>query len=240
MKILTTSPHPSRNNGTAPVRGDPSFRNKTVSSSIFRGNAPAALRSESGFTLIELLVSLVILALLSVAGYRSLDAVLQTRERVAAETHKWQHLTFFFARLEQDIAQAVHRSVRDSGGLARPEWAGHAVVVGEDDAELTFTRAGITDQGLSMRTPQRIAYRLEQGNIVLLRWPELDQPERAKPVRYPLLEGVREFKWRYLDTSGNWQTQWPPTNATGGLPQAAELSLTLISGDKFTRIFALQ
>ncbi|HEX7454539.1 MAG TPA: type II secretion system minor pseudopilin GspJ [Gallionella sp.] len=195
---------------------------------------------QSGFTLIELLVSLVILALLSVAGYRSLDAVIQTRERVATETHKWQHLTFFFARVEQDIAQAVHRSVRDSSGLSRPEWIGHAVVVGEDDAELTFTRAGIPDQGITMQSPLRIAYRLEQGNIVMLRWPALDQAERMRPIRYPLLEGVREFKWRYLDTSGYWLTQWPTADNTGGLPQAAEVSLTLINGDKFTRIFALQ
>lgn len=198
------------------------------------------LNPERGFTLIELLVSLVILALLSVAGYRSLDAVMQTRERVAAETHKWQHLTFFFSRLDQDIAQAVHRSIRDSGGLVRPEWTGHAVVVGEDDAELTFTRAGIPDQGLAMLSPQRISYRLEQGNIVLLRWPALDQAERAKPTRYVLLEGVREFKWRYLDSLGNWQTQWPLQGNTGGLPQAAEVSLTLAGGDKITRIFALQ
>jgi general secretion pathway protein J len=279
--------NPSRNHSTAPMRGAPSFRNKTVSSSIFRGNAPAALRSRScqrGFTLIELLVSLVILALLSIAGYRSLDAVLQTRERVAAETRKWQHLTFFFSRLEMDIAQAVHRSVRDSGGLSQPEWIGHAVVVGEDDAELTFTRAGISDQGLAMQSPQRIAYRLEQGNIVLLRWQALDMAERMRPVRYTLLEGVSEFTWHYLDSLGNWQTQWPiavgpaviPAGATAaatttaatatpaatatatpaataaaatattaaigpaGLPQAAEVSLTLSNGDKITRIFALQ
>lgn len=193
-----------------------------------------------GFTLIELLVSLIILALLSVAGYRSLDAVLQTRERVAAETQKWQHLTFFFTRLEQDIAQAVHRRVRDSGGLSQPEWLGHAVVVGEDDAELTFSRAGIQDQGLAMQSPQRIAYRFERGNILLLRWQALDQAERVRPVRYTLLQGIREFKLRYLDTLGNWQTQWPINNGTAGLPQAAEVSLTLASGEKLTRIFALQ
>jgi general secretion pathway protein J len=195
---------------------------------------------QSGFTLIELLVSLVILALLSIAGYRGLDAVIQTRERVAVETHKWQHLMFFFARLDQDIAQAVHRSIRDSGGLTRPEWIGHAVVVGEDDAELTFTRAGITDQGLALLPPQRIAYRLEQGNIVLLRWMALDQAERMRPVRYTLLEGVREFKWRYLDIHQNWLTQWPPSGSNSGLPQAAEVTLTLSNGDTFTRVFALQ
>jgi len=195
---------------------------------------------QCGFTLIELLVSLVILALLSVAGYRSLDAVIQTRERVAAETRKWQHLTFFFTRLEQDIAQAVLRRVRDTDGQSQPEWTGHAVVVGEDDAELIFTRAGITDQGFALLPPQRIAYRLEQGKIVMLRQPSPDQAERIRPLRYPLLEGVREFKLRYLDTLGNWQTQWPPSNSTGGLPQATEVSLTLSSGDKVTRIFALQ
>jgi len=193
-----------------------------------------------GFTLIELLVSLVILALLSVAAYRSLDAVLQSRERVAAETRKWQHLTFFFTRLDQDIAQAVHRRVRDAGGLSQAEWLGHAVVVGEDDAELTFSRAGIQDQGLAMQAPQRIAYRFEQGNIVLLRWQMPDQAERMRPVRYTLLQGVREFKLRYLDRLGNWQAQWPTSDSTAGLPQAAEVSLTLVGGEKLSRIFALQ
>ena len=235
-------------------------------SSVGKTHAISILNPERGFTLIELLVSLVILALLSIAGYRSLDAVLQTREQVAAETRKWQHLTFFFSRLEQDIAQAVHRSVRNTGGLPQPEWIGHAVVVGEDDAELTFTRAGIADQGLALQPPQRIAYRLEQGNIVLLRWQALDMPERVRPVRYTILEGVSDFKWRYLDSLGNWQTQWPvsiapalaptataaivvtpavtPAAATAitqsGLPQAAEVTLTLTGGDKITRIFAVQ
>ncbi len=193
-----------------------------------------------GFTLIELLVSLVILSFLAIAGYRGLDAVLQTRERVAAETRKWQHLSFFFERLDQDIAQAVHRSVRDSGGLSRPEWIGHSVVVGEDDAQLTFTRAGVTDQGWAMLSPQRIAYRLELGHIVLLRWPSLDQAEREKPIRYTVLEGVREFKWRYLDAEGNWQMLWPVADKTGSLPQAAEVTLTLSDGQTISRIFELQ
>lgn len=194
---------------------------------------------QRGFTLIELLVSLVILALLSVAAYRSLDAVSKTRERVAAETRKWQHLELFFLRLDQDIAQAVHRSIRDSTGQIQAEWVGHTVVTGSNDAELTFTRAGMPDQGIAMQSPQRIAYRLEHGSIVLLHWQTLDQPAGANPVRYTLLEGVREIRWRYLDSNNNWQMQWPmPGN--NNLPQAAEVTLTLVSGDKLTRIFALQ
>ncbi len=192
-----------------------------------------------GFTLIELLVSLVILALLSIGGYNGLNAVIQARERVSTETQKWQHLTFFFGRLEQDIAQATHRSTRGINGTALPEWIGHAVLTGEENAELTFTRAGMPDQGLTMLPPQRIAYRLERGKILLLRWPELDQAERTKIIRYPLLEGVREFKLRYLDSSKNWQTQWPSAGQPA-FPQAVEVTLTLISGEKISRLFSLQ
>jgi len=194
-----------------------------------------------GFTLIELLVALVILALLAVAGYRGLDAVLQARERVAAETRKWQHLAFFFSRMNQDIAQAVQRPVRDADGVIfRAAWIGNAVTVGENDAELIFTRAGIPDQGAALQVPQRIGYRLEQGAIVMLRWPALDLAPQAKPVRYTVLEGVREFTLRYLDKSGIWQQQWQyPTNLTY-LPVATEVTLTLVSGEVITRVFALQ
>ena len=193
-----------------------------------------------GFTLIELLVALVILVLLSIAGYRGLNAVLQTREHLAAETRKWQHLTFFFSRLEQDISQAVHRPIRDQGGLTQPEWIGRAVVVAEDEAELTFTRAGIPDQGTEMLPPQRIGYRLQQGTIMLLRWPFLDQAPRTVPLRYPLLDGVREFHLRYLDGNGSWSDLWPIGGQVGTLPMALEAAVTLSSGEKTTRIFALQ
>lgn len=193
-----------------------------------------------GFTLIELLVALVVLVLLSVAGYRGLDAVLQTREHLAAETRKWQHLALFFSRLEQDVAQAVNRPTRDQGGLAQPEWIGRPVVVGEDEAELTFTRAGIADQGEKMQAPQRIGYRLQQGSIMLLRWPFPDQAPRATPIRYPLLEGVREFRLRHLDASGNWQDQWPPGGQAGIRPMALEVTVVLSSGEKVVRVFAPQ
>ena len=204
--------------------------------------AARAVRTQRGFTLIELLVALVIITLLSVAGYRGLDTVLQTRERVAAETRKWQHLAFFFARISQDIAQAVKRPVRDEdGAIVRAAWVGNAVTVGENDAELIFTRAGIPpDQGIAVQAPQRIGYRLEQGTILMLRWPALDQPPRTTPVRYPVLEGVREFKLRYLDSNKIWQQQWQyPTDLTR-LPVAAEVTLTLVSGEVITRIFVLQ
>lgn len=196
---------------------------------------------QHGFTLIELLVALVILAVLAVAGYRSLDAVLQTRERVAAETRKWQHLAFFFSRMSQDISQVIDRPVRDEGGAYdHAALVGNAVTVGEDDAELIFSRAGIPEQGTALQSPQRIGYRLEQGAIWLLRWPSLDQAPRIRPVRYPVLEGVREFTLRYLDTNKIWQLQWLYPSTSTIMPTAIEVTLTLASGEVITRVFTLK
>lgn len=197
-------------------------------------------KAQWGFTLIELLVALVILALISVAGYRGLNGVMQSRERVALETRKWQHLAFFFARMNQDIAQVVRRPVREEGGTKfLPAFLGNAVTVGKNDAELIFTRAGIPDQGTALQAPQRIGYRLEQGAIVLLRWPSLDQAPRVQPVRYTVLEGVLKFKLRYLDATKIWQLQWVPPDPMS-MPRAVEAKITLKSGDVITRIFALQ
>ena len=199
-----------------------------------------ASHSHRGFTLIELLVALVILTVLAVAGYRSLDAVIQAREQVAAETRKWQHLAFFFARISQDISQAAQRPVRDEDGNPRAAWVGNLVAVGENDAQLIFTRAGIPEQGGALQAPQRIGYRLEQGAIVMLRWPSLDQAPRVMPVRYPVLEGVREFQLRYLDKAGVWQLQWQNPSDPNKLPVAVEVTLTLVGGEIITRLFALQ
>ena len=193
-----------------------------------------------GFTLIELLVALVILVLLSVAGYSGLNAVLQTREKLAQESRKWQHLSLFFSQMELDIAQAIHRPVQDQRGVIQPTWVGLPVVVSDDEANLTFTRAGIADQGFSMLAPQRLGYRFEQNSIVLLRWPFPDQAPLTKPLRYTLLEGVRDFHLRYLDMNGNWLEYWPVTALPSTLPMGVEVTVTLAGGEKITRIFALQ
>lgn len=196
--------------------------------------------SNSGFTLVEMLVALIILSLLSIAGYRGLDAMIQTRGHIAAETRHWQHLSLFFARMEQDISQVVHRPIRDSEGNVKEAWIGHATTVGDEDAELTFTRSGTPGQGSSQLAPQRIAYRFEHNTIVLLHWKSLDRAPNSVAVRYPVLEGVRDFKLRYMDSVGAWYPQWPTSNNGLELPAATEVSVTLASGEVITRIFALQ
>lgn len=190
-----------------------------------------------GFTLIELLVALFVLAILAVAGFRGLNAVIDARKAVEQETRKWQNLMFFFSRMEQDIALAVRRPVRDQGGAQQPEWIGRSVPVSQDDGQLTLTRAGVQDEQGAQVGPQRIGYRLERDTVYLLRWMVLDQPANAKPRRYPLLEGVSEFSLRYMSADGQWNAQWPQPGQTGGIPVAVEVKLTPAGGNQITRVF---
>ena len=196
-----------------------------------------SLHRPRGFTLIELLVALFVLAILSVAGFRGLNAVMDARKAVEAETRKWQSLMFFFSRMEMDIALAVHRPVRDQRGEPQPEWVGHSVPVTPDDGQLMLTRAGTDDEQSAQAGPQRIGYRLERDTIYLLRWMVLDQPANAKPKRYPLLEGVSEFGLRYMDANKQWNDVWPPAGKTEGIPVAVEVKLTLVGGNQITRVF---
>ena len=47
-------------------------------------------RSQAAFTLVELLVALAIFAILAGFAYRGLDAMLQSRVRLEAESRKWR------------------------------------------------------------------------------------------------------------------------------------------------------
>lgn len=200
------------------------------------------LKRLRGFTLIELLVTLFVLAILAVAGFRGLNAVIDARKAVAQETRKWQNLMFFFSRMEQDIATAVDRPIRGQNGAAQPEWIGHSVPVSRDDAQLILTRAGVQDEQGAQVGPQRIGYLLDRNSIYLLRWMALDQAPNAEPMRYQLLDGVSDFSLRYLARNGQWNEQWPPTGQSGAIsadtiPVAVEVKLTLVGGMQIRRLF---
>lgn len=196
--------------------------------------------TQRGFTLIEIMMALIILGVLTITGYRGLNAVLQARAQLAAETRQWQNLSLFLSQLEQDVAQAIHRTVRNPDGVSQPGWTGRVTPLHEDDAELVFTRAGSSGQNGEWKVPQRIGYRLEQGTLVMLRWPALDAAPSTRPARYPVLEGVQEFRLRYLDAAGNWRPQWLPGGQSTPLPAGLEVTLALAGNKKITRIFALQ
>lgn len=195
-------------------------------------------KAARGFTLIELLVAVAIFAIMSVLAYRGLNSILQTRERVTAESRKWQELALFFARMDSDLAAIANRPVRDSGELLVPAFISKTQSPGQDDAELEFTRTGLPGQTDKLADLQRFGYRLREDAVEQLVWPVLDRAPRTRPASFVVLPGVSELKLRYLDAKGGWQLVWPAPEQFG-LPRAVEVVVLLKSGEKVMRVFAL-
>ena len=72
-------------------------------------------------------------------------------------------------------------------------------------------------------------------------WPHLDMAPRIAPQVYSALTGVRDVKWRAMDGGGNFSAEWRSSAAenVNSFPWALELSITLATGEQYTRLFAV-
>ena len=199
------------------------------------------IRKQSGVTLIELLVAMAIFAIIAVMAYRTLGSVFQTREQLQTESAKWRDTALFFSRLENDLGALLNRPITNADNLPEPAFLLRRFVAGANEATLTFTRTGFADTDGAMAAPQRVGYRLRDGKLELLIWPGLDQAPRATPQTFTALKNVREASWRVLHPTQSWLPGWEkPESDTLAFPAALELALTLASGEKITRTFAIR
>jgi len=194
-----------------------------------------------GFTLLEVLVALVIFAILSALSYRSISALLQTRERIELETNRWREVMIFFNRFDQDVRRRVDRPVRN-GNQYLPSWYAKPSFANDSDAQLMFSIMGNPEQPGTLMDTRRIGYRLNAGNIETLIWPALDNVAGNKPVAYPVLSQVKSLKLRYMSSQGHsWSDRWPAPNLPDGpIPKAVEIRVTLNTGEQLNRVINLK
>jgi general secretion pathway protein J len=204
---------------------------------------PPPLRPRLGFTLIELLVAVAIFALFSVMAYGGLTRLLETRARLEAEQQFWRELSLVFVRIQEDLAMARARPIRDQHGLDwRPAFEGRPTDTRVGAApSLEFTRGGLYVLGEGAQSDlRRIAYRLdEDGRLWRLSWPALDRAPGSTPQPELLLAQVEDLALRFYDERGEWRLEWPPAQGDlESLPRAVELTLALAAGrGRMTRIF---
>lgn len=198
-------------------------------------------RGPCGFTLIELLVAMTIFAVLAVISYRTLDSLIKTREHLDVQSSRLRDVALLFARLDNDFSAVIIRRVRNADNLLDDALRLSPLLPAANDASLAFTRAGFGGTIGASSGPQRVGYRLKDGTLQLLIWPSLDMAPRTTPQVHSALTEVREVQWRAMDRAGNFMAEWRSTGAQDMtyLPVAIELSITLASGEQYTRLFNL-
>jgi general secretion pathway protein J len=194
-------------------------------------------RDERGFTLIEVLVAIVILGVVALLAYRATAAMTDGEVRLTAESDRWRALDRLFARLESDMRQAVPRPVRH-GGTTEPAWLA-LPADSSGNTELVFTRAGPEFMAEPGAAGQRIGYRLRDGAIETLYWPQLDNVANAEPVAYALAHDVARFRVWELAASNAWLPQWPISGDLA-VPRAVRVEIGFADGTAIERWIALQ
>lgn len=205
-----------------------------------------ASRTQRGFTLLELLVAVGVFAVMSVMAYGGLKTVLDSRQQTDTQSQRLAAVQLTFMRLKRDIEQIVPRRIRDEYGDEKAPLLASA----EGDAVVEFTHAGWSNPANAARSHlQRTGYALKDDQLLRAYWLVLDRAQDSKPVQTVLLDKVKSVEWRFMDSAGNWQTQWPPlttttTPAQSGqtttqLPRAVEVTVELDDLGRLTRLFSV-
>ena len=216
---------------------------------------------QRGFTLLEVLVAIAIFAMISAMAYSGLANVLRANEHIEKERAAWRELSLLYLRMEEDIGQACPRTIRDAYGVTLPAMQAQATdsrALGA--AAIEFTRGGIflpvLDDTGTQQTPsqakrpvrsdlQRVAYRLNEGVLSRLTWPDLDRAPQSRPQETVMLKDVTEFQLRYYAPKAGWVDKWPMTAANGlplsmtDLPSGVEVRLVLKGRGELKRLFLI-
>jgi len=195
-------------------------------------------RRSTGFTLIEILVALVVLAIMSVAAYGGLHALMKAREATRDSQQHFQKLQMAMVIMTRDLEQAVARPIRHASGDLAP-----AMLGGDKDVpELAFTRAGRPNPLQKPRSSlERVAYGVDGDKLVRFFYSVLDRTVEETPKRQVLLPGVKTMHLRFLDQFGKWHAHWPPINVEAAQyerrdPVAVEVTLQTTRWGKIRRL----
>lgn len=203
-------------------------------------------RHARGFTLLELLVAMFIAAIMFAIGYAAISQAANGRQDIRRNQARLIELQTAVRVLEQDFVQLEPRPVRAPVGYS---WL--PALEGSPGSEplVQLTRGGWTNPtGLQRPGLQRVAYVLEDGTLRREFWTVLDPTQADTTMKRDLLTHVKSVTFRYMDSSFQWQTEWPPATVSGGMassvtlrerPIAVEITIDTDDWGKITRILEI-
>lgn len=206
-----------------------------------------------GFTLIEVLIAMAITAFVSVLSYQTLSTAITGIESARDASERLHEINRAFTVMSRDIRQITNRPVVDEFGQLASAVSGGPLA----RDPLRLTRSGWHNStGAPRSTLQRIAYRLEDGELLRLTYPVLDRTTAIEPVETVLLDRVDALEFRFLPTINDlevdrsqtidrrfWQENWLAevgfTNQLIAPPAAIEMRITLADWDELERLYVM-
>lgn len=181
---------------------------------------------QRGFTLIELMIAVAIFALMTLFAYASVNQVIRARIVAAESLGRLSDVQFMLRQLALDLEQLHPRPVREELG----DTLAPALVADlRRYNQIELTRAGWRNPvGAPRSSLQRVAYRLENGELIRSHWNVLDRLQVNPPIEFTLIEGVDTLEFRFMKESGDWIDSWPdpdlpPAAVHGSRPRAIEV-----------------
>ncbi len=192
-----------------------------------------------GFTLIEVLIAIAIFAVLSLLAFGGLQSVISGKQQTEEALLRLRELQLTMNHFQRDFEQLVPRDARDElGGTLYRLSAGL-----DSDLLVQFTRGGWPNPaGLIRSHLQRVAYRLDDNNLIRMSWPYVDRAQDGQAIENILITHIKDVQFRFLDNDNEWQDNWPSAEvqASGGeppQPRAVEVTLQMEDWGDIVRIF---
>lgn len=160
-------------------------------------------RRRGGFTLLEMLIALGVFAVIGVMSSQILSGIVDMSDTVRDRSDQLAELQRAMFIISRDIEQLTRRPVRDAFGDSTA-----AIIIGEPLIE--FTRRGWQNPLRSPRSElQRVAYTVDDGDLVRQFWPLLDRGPDTEPIDQVLLRGVADVEFLAHASRGDEFRYWP-------------------------------
>jgi general secretion pathway protein J len=190
-------------------------------------------QSEAGFTLIETLVALGVTAMLATAGTLMMLQTLQASRAIDARMADVRTLEAANGLLRADFSEMTARpSAAPDDFTPAVGFSGRTGI--ETGDLISFVRSGWRDPqvGGNRSDLQRVAIRLEDGQLIRKAWLRPDPVRNTPVVERVLLDGISNLEIRYRQ-KGVWFDEWP-ADANGRHPDLVQLDLTFADADQLT------
>lgn len=156
-------------------------------------------KKHSGFTLLELMVAISIFAIISLLAMGGLSQVLDTQAHTEKKMQSLTQFQMFFTIMSRELQQLSLRPIRDEYGA----------VIGSLNSETSEGIAGIefTHQGRftlgNSTSLQRVAYYLEDHQLIKKIWPVLDRVEDSQAIKRVVLKEIDELNFSFYQINAS-------------------------------------